>query len=77
MPDVLLHETAVSWLRNTLRRTKPEVVPWLETPVQWSKRMMVVVGEVNAGAKDVDGLCMSFPDRVAECLAEDGGRLRH
>ena len=32
MPDLLLHETAVSWVRGALRRTRPEVLSWLETP---------------------------------------------
>ena len=75
MPDLLLHETAVSWLRGALRKMKPEVAPWPETPAQWSRRMMKAVAEVNDGSKDVEALCMQFPDRIEECLAEKGGRL--
>ena len=73
MPDLLLHETAVSWVRNALRRAKPETMPWKESPAQWSRRMMQAVGEANLG--DVDGLCHQFPERVEECIAVDGGKL--
>ncbi len=73
MPDLLLHETAVSWIRSALWRSKPEVVPWMETPEQWSRRMMKAVDA--ASQKDVEGLCRSFPDRVGECILADGARL--
>ena len=73
MPDLLLHETAVSWVRNKLRRAKPETMPWKETPAQWSRRMMAAVGEANLG--DVDGLCKQFPERLEECVAAGGNKL--
>ena len=75
MPDSLLHETAVSWVRGVLRRLKPEVLPWLETPEQWSRRMMQAADEANNN--DVAGLCLQFPDRTDECLASDGARLAY
>ena len=75
MPDLLLHETAVSWLRGVLRRTKPDVVPWQETPQQWSRRMKAL-DECNR-SNDVEGLCMQFPDRVEECIAKEGVRLSY
>ena len=71
-----MQETAVSWVRSVLRRTKPAVLPWLETPEQWSNRMMGAVDAVNL-SKDVDALCMQFPDRIEECLAEGGKRLSY
>ena len=77
MPDLLLHETAVSWLRGVLRKTKPVVPPWRESPAQWSRRMMDAVAVVNDGTKDVDGLCMQFVDRLEECLAKRGARLSY
>ena len=73
MPDLLSHETAVSWVRNALRRIKPETMPWKESPAQWSRRMMQAVGEANLG--DVDGLCRQFPERLEECIAEGGAKL--
>ncbi len=74
MPDLLLHEAAVSWVRGVLRRTKTECAPWKETPAQWSRRMVKVVDEVNR-TKDAEALCRQFPERVEECIAEDGARL--
>ena len=76
MPDLLLHETAVSWLRNVLRRTKPECPPWKESLVQWSRRMLQAVAETNL-MHDVESLCNQFPSRVDDCLAADGERIPH
>ena len=75
MPDLLLHETAASWVCNALRRIKPETMPWKESPAQWSRRMMQAVGEANLG--DVDGLCRSFKQRVQKIVERDGDRIRH
>ena len=75
MPDLLLHETAVSWVRNVLRRMKPEVLPWKKSPVQWSRRMVRAVDEANQ--YDVEALCTDFPDRIQECLAADGAKLSY
>ena len=75
MPDLLLHETAVSWVRNALRRMKPETMPWKEGPAQWSRRMMRAVGEANLS--DVNGLCRQFPERVEECIAAGGAKLAY
>ena len=75
MPDLLLHETAVSWVRNVLRRMKPEVLPWKESPAQWSRRMMRAIDEANQ--YDVEALCMDFPDRIQECLTADGAKLSY
>ena len=75
MPDLLLHETAVSWVRNVLRRMKPEVLPWKESPVQWSRRMVRAVDEANQ--YDVEASCTDFPDRIQECLAADGAKLSY
>ncbi len=76
MPDLLLHETAVGWLRGVLRRTKPEVKPWLETPAQWSRWVMKALDEVDHNY-DAEGLCQQFSDRVEECFAAEGERLSY
>ena len=76
MPDLLLHETAVSWLRGVLGSTKPEVAPWKETPAQWSRRVMKALDEVDQNY-DAEALCRQFPDRVEECFAAEGARLSY
>ena len=76
IPDMLLHETAVSWLRNVLRRAKPECVPWQESPEQWSRRMVCAVDEVNQKC-DVEGLCRQFKERLEDCIEAGGDRIPH
>ena len=47
MADVLLHETAVSWFRNVLRKSKPEVLPWEESQAQWAQRARKAIDVIN------------------------------
>ena len=75
MGDLLLHETAVSWFRNRMRREKPVVLPWEETRAQWLARSTRCVRYINAD-HDVAGLCRQFPERLRSCKELDGGRIR-
>ena len=61
MVDLLLHETVVAWFRGKLRRTKPQVLPWMETRAQWAARAASCVRPINA-EYNVAGLCAEFPD---------------
>ena len=74
MGDLLLHETAVAWFRNRMRRTKPIVHPWEESRSQWAERAASCVRAVNA-ENDVSGLCREFPMRLSACLEQGGERL--
>ena len=74
MADLLLHETAVSWFRNVMRRTKPEVLPWQETQAQWAQRAKKVIAFVNK-EYDVAGLCRQFPSRLQDLVDGEGERL--
>ena len=73
--DVLLHETAVSWVRARLQRLKPDGCPWEETREQWVARLRKVVRAVNKECK-VNDLCCAFPTRMQELKANGGDRLR-
>jgi len=75
MGDMLLHETAVAWFRKLMRKTKPEVMPWLETREMWSKRARQVVSQINRDY-DVAGLCREFPTRLEDVVNGLGERLR-
>ena len=75
MPDLLLHETAVSWFRKGMKKERPEVLPWLETQAQWTKRARKVVAHINA-THDVAGLCREFPQRLRSVVDGEGERLR-
>ena len=73
--DVVLHETAVAWIRARLRKEKPVGVPWEESQQQWSQRVRRVVKRINE-TYDVNGLCSEFPERLEKVVAGEGERLR-
>ena len=73
--DVLLHETAVSWIRQRLHATGTELKqPWRETPAELGKRLAGIVADINTKL-DVHGLCMEFPDRLETLKKRKGDRL--
>ena len=73
--DVLLHETAASWLRAKMRAAAPDVLPWEETQEMWAARARKVLHDINSSC-DVHGLCLEFPSRLQELLDREGDRLR-
>ena len=75
MGDMLLHETAVSWFRNRMRREKPVALPWEETRSQWAERAARCVRFINS-ENDVAGLCREFATRLQDCIDSEGERLR-
>ena len=58
-----------------MRAERPEVVPWEETQVQWTKRARKVVASINQ-EYDVAGLCREFPQRLRDVINSEGERLR-
>ena len=72
--DVLLHETAISWLRREKENTRPRA-PWLETPVELEHRMRTAVRHINKEF-DVRGLSMQFPEGLHTLVVTDGDRLQ-
>ena len=73
--DMLLHETATSWIRAELAKTGASLrEPWTETPVEFGARMPEVVQTVNATC-DVSGLCMQFPRRLRALIKTKGDRI--
>ena len=74
LSEVLLHETAVSWLRVRLAESVPAKA-WAETPEEFASRLRACCQAVNS-AYDVDGLCRAFPARIAKLRAAGGGRLK-
>ena len=59
MQQVLLHETAVSWIRLRLPATGPSK-PWLETRGEYASRLRQVGGDINM-TLDVDGVMQGPP----------------
>ena len=74
LSDCLLHETAVSWIRAQERQTLPRR-PWLETNVQFSRRLKSIVTKIN-NTFDVAGLCHELPGRVELLFQKEGGKLK-
>lgn len=77
MADVLLHGTAISWLKMRMARTSATVrKPWEETPAQYAVRLK---GNVSDISKTCDGSALSGSLlRRLEALAKKGGdRLKY
>ena len=75
LQEVLLHETAVSWIRRreALNRMPN---PWEETPEQFATRLKGIVKEINE-TLNVEGLCRAFKQRVQKLVVRDGDRISH
>ena len=75
LQELMLHETAVSWIRLRLAETKPSR-PWDESRTAYGQRLKRVVQDINMSL-DVEGLCRALPRRVQELRDRQGGRLSH
>ena len=76
LADVLLHETAVSWLRSQEEQTRP-ARPWQESPRELEVRLQQAADWVNTEF-DARGLCMGLPNRLYSLANETrGDRLPH
>jgi hypothetical protein len=62
MQDVLLHETAASWLRHRLAQSTPKNC-WKETRVEYGRRLKRCCEAENKDL-DVQGLSQGFPKRL-------------
>ena len=74
LQEMMLHETAVAWIRRGLTWTLPSK-PWEETVEDYSARMREVVQKIN-DEYDVDGLCRELPARLEALYSAQGGKLR-
>ena len=62
LQDIRLHETAVAWIRQRLRKSMPKA-SWEESREDYAARLKQVVEGIN-NHHDVDALCRSFPTRL-------------
>ena len=74
MGDLMLHETAVAWLRKKMEHSPP-ACPWKETREQFKERMKEYCRQINA-AFDVEGLCRELPERLEELKRREGDKLK-
>jgi|ETNmetMinimDraft_31_1059906.scaffolds.fasta_scaffold07589_1 hypothetical protein len=75
LQEVMLHETAMAWVRDRLTKTVPKD-PCSETVQAFGTRLKDVAAYINQHY-DVDGLCRKLPERVAKLLEAKGDRLPH
>ena len=75
LQEVLLHETAVAWIRRRLACTVP-VNCWEETREEYGTRLKRCCEHIN-NEHDVDGLCRGFPKRCKKLDDAKGGRLNY
>ena len=71
--DLMLHETAVAWIRKKLEWSLPSE-PWKETREQHEARLKRIVREINE-TYDVAGLTHEMPERIAQLIGKGGDRL--
>ena len=74
LQEVMLHETAVAWIRDRQTKTTPKK-PWEETVEAHGERLRDIATYIN-GHYDVDGLHRDFLPRVQTLIDAEGGRLR-
>ena len=72
--DLMLHETAVAWIRQKERTTLP-TRPWAENSRQLGARLKRIACEINV-EHDVAGLCKELPTRLLKLQQRGGRKLR-
>ena len=73
--DVLLHETAVSWIRKCEERSRL-ARPWEESVDDFKTRMREICQDIN-NRHDVEGLCRQLPRRLEELRESEGDKIPH
>ena len=73
LQELMLHETAVSWVRDRLKKTLPRRC-WEETEEAYGARLKEAASYINS-THDVEGLCMEFPGRLRDLVEQNGDRL--
>ena len=74
LQELMLHETAVAWMRVRLAQSVPPKA-WKEPRVAYTARLKRCCADVNHRL-NVEGLCRDLLLRGAECVQAKGGRIR-
>ena len=73
MHELMLHETAVAWIRYEEQKTRP-MEPWREKVAEFASRMKAIALDINKRHK-VDNLCKALPKRVQMLIDAEGDRI--
>jgi len=74
LQELMLHETAVSWIRLRLGKTVP-AKPWEETRAEYAARLKMICEDINSNL-EVEALCRGFQKRIQKLVDREGGRLK-
>ena len=77
IPDVLLHETAVAWIRHYLKQHPFCRSGSLDEQEQRLKKVMADGCKYINSNYDVERLCKAFPARLEELVKRKGALLVH
>ena len=74
LQEVMLHETAVAWVRRreTVTQTRE---PWRETVAEFGDRLRGICQHINE-KYDVEGLCRKLPGRLQKIVDAGGDRIK-
>ena len=75
--NVLLHETAVSWVRKYLKQHPVKLVTSMDENIRRVKALLQEACEHINTYYEVDDLCNSLPDRLALLVEKEGERLKY
>ena len=71
---MMLHETAVAWMRQRLTKTRPQQA-WTETLEAYRSRLKACAAYINEHY-NVQGLCHDLPTRLRDLDEVEGDRIR-
>ena len=76
-PDVLLHETAVGWIRKFFKKHPFRRAAALDLNIERVKAQMgECIRHINQ-KYDVDALCSAWPERLRDLVDSEGERLKY
>ena len=73
LQELMLHETAMAWVRDRLKKTVPQK-PWEESIEAYGSRLKDIALYINRNY-NADGLCRQLPNRVAMLMKIEGDRI--
>ena len=77
IPDMLLHETAVAWVRKFLKQHPVNIVENMDRNIKsLEEKLGEAVDHINT-YYEVEDLCRSFPRRLQELKDAEGARLKY
>ena len=77
IPDVLLHETVVAWVRAFFKKRPFKLVPKVQENLKRFGKLLKKCEAYINDNHDVAGLCKALPGRIDELIAAKGDRLKY